>query len=229
MSWSNPRTWTIGEVVTAANMNSFVSADLGVIPVATTISGLNSQYYGGAQTGGSMGLLRTTTTPYDFLAVTYDSTYAHWVSDQTVIIGGASPQGGWTANVWQTIGDYEVWSNATFNGTIIPYKCYTDAGLSLQVRASAVCKTDAGGHTMNIGCQLTPYAVAGAAGTSSTDTSLASTTSTSFVMIDSGWVNAPSITANTLAVVVMRAMNSATINSNAADVTHGTLAIRWVG
>lgn len=31
MAWSTPRTWTVGEVVTAANMNTYISDDLTVL------------------------------------------------------------------------------------------------------------------------------------------------------------------------------------------------------
>lgn len=229
MSWSNPRTFSIGEVLTASNLNAYVSSDLGVVPVSTTVSGLNTQYYGGAQTNGSVGIIRAGSTPYDFLVLTYDSTYAKWISPAQQVLWGCEAFTYLTINTWASSPPTGT-SGATSGlnaGAFISYKPFTDAGLTLQVRVRSLAKTGAG-HTMNIGVYLTPYAVNGAAGTPSADTSLASTTSTSYVMIDSGWVNAPSFTADASCLIQMRAMNTATDGANAL-VAHGSTHIRWVG
>lgn len=42
MSWSTPRTWTVGEVLTASNMNTYVSSDLAFLGTPPSLRVVNS-------------------------------------------------------------------------------------------------------------------------------------------------------------------------------------------
>jgi len=164
---------------------------------------------------GQVQRLRLGSSPYEFIRMVYDSTYGHWVGGAEILLQSVSSSSANTGNVWMNIGV----------GAVIPYKALTDAALTLQVRISGVCHNPSAG-TLDLGVQLTPYAVNGGAGTASTDSALVTTTSTSDVMLDSGWVTAPAITANTLAKVYARLRDSVT-NNNVADSV--TIWGRWIG
>ena len=92
--------------------------------VATTVAGL------GAGTAGAQGLLRIGASPYDFIALTYDTTYAKWVSPVWNFSGQKQ------SNFTETKTDVSVMTEMdllNFQTPIIQVKKYQDAGLTLQV------------------------------------------------------------------------------------------------
>ncbi|MEK7201130.1 MAG: hypothetical protein AAB737_00655, partial [Patescibacteria group bacterium] len=102
----------------------------GGATVATTVSGC------GTASAGAVCLLRIGSSPYEFVTLTYDTTYGKWVSQPTKLFGSditgangnvASGQGylNWSSGGDQTI---EIGSWA------IDWKKYLDAGLSLQLK-----------------------------------------------------------------------------------------------
>jgi hypothetical protein len=92
MAWTTPRTWTVGEILTAANLNTHLRDNMLVAAgaKAATISDLNT-LWGGTPPDGALGTLRWGVSPYEFLGLVYDSTLGKWVSPSWyVTIGGSS-------------------------------------------------------------------------------------------------------------------------------------------
>lgn len=98
--------------------------------VATTVAGL------GATADGKQGLIRTGTTPFDFVAVTYDATYAKWVSAEQVI-GTLGVGGSQSVGVGST--------QAAVNSAVHRFKVLTDAGLVPQIRFTGLIGADTTG------------------------------------------------------------------------------------
>lgn len=103
---------------------------------ATTVAGL------GAGKDGSTGLIRAGATPFEFLPVTYDATYGHWVSPTfTWSMCGTTPANGFPASVLAQVNA----GNGVSYGPMIIWKLFTDAGLSLQLRFTCMAQNQSGG------------------------------------------------------------------------------------
>jgi hypothetical protein len=114
---------TGGQVLTARADGAVEWASSSGVTVATSVSGLPS-----SPASGATAMLRMGSSPYEYLLLTYDSTYAKWVSAE-------QRQFLWytTSDVSQT----DVLTVTEVGNNICPfvlYKTYVDAGLSLQIR-----------------------------------------------------------------------------------------------
>jgi hypothetical protein len=92
-----------------------------IILTSTTISGL------GTATDGKIGMLRVGSTPYEFITVVYDATYAKWVSPEQAMTKGAMSR---QDNVQRLL-----YNAQTDPGFGLPWTNKNTAGLSPQSRA----------------------------------------------------------------------------------------------
>ena len=150
--------------------------------VATTVSGL------GTGTDGKLGLIRAGSTPYDFLAVTYDATYGKWVSAAQSDYLWATTNAGVTQTDVIALAELAP-ANQPPYGPLL-YKVFKNAGLTMQGRltvfaVSASTKTAnfrLGHRTWNTGSNTS-----GSTSFHPTVTTLAAGGSTSFM--DTGWLD----------------------------------------
>lgn len=190
---------------------------------ATTVAGL------GTGSDGALGVLRVGSSPYDFLNLTYDSTYGKWVSDPWIVGAGGRNTYYNTANTWKSVNNvYQPAGSAGDDGTatdtFFPYKAFVDAGLTLQWRLVCVLVSD-GTTVVDGGLQITCGAANSALGTSSTDAVLITHSANTGVVKDSGWATAASVTSDTWGYITIR------FRSNALDsgaMGGGTAWCRWV-
>lgn len=201
-----------GSIVNAdiSTSAAIVGSKLNAARVATTVGGL------GTAADGAFGVVRTGTTPYDFMPLVYDATYTKWVSPQIVAIGGAAHGASGSSATWE-----DTLSNA--GNALIPYKTFTDAGLTLQVRVLGVIT--GGGATIDLGARLLGYNVDAAVSQTGADTAMATTTGTG-VLKQSGWTTPGAITATDYAQLNIRFRTSV---NNTGTLDRGTLLYRWVG
>lgn len=132
-----------GQVLTAASGQAtgmFWAAAGGGATVATTIAGL------GTPADGALGWLRVGTTPYAFVPLTFDATYAKWVSPQ------------WTVG---SVGRYsEDQTSAAERGIfgLADYKAHTDAGLRLMLRlTSEAARPGGAGTSVTVSVNVAEY------------------------------------------------------------------------
>lgn len=182
--------------------------------VATTISGL------GTASGGKIGLIRAGSSPFDFLTVVYDATYSHWVS-QIFPMTNALINGGTTSNT-----GYTGLSGSIENRVWVPWKTYSTAGLTLQMRLIGQISATSG-NTTSAALQLFSNNVGSTAAANGTQTSVITTTSTSAVLGDSGWVNADAgATVHDVASVDIQIKVSA---GTAAGISSPSVYARYIG
>jgi hypothetical protein len=175
----------------------------------------------GGPYNGQVVRLRLGASPYAFMRLVYDSTYAHWVADERVVAFGGSNNNNNTANAWQT-------ASAPFSFTMVQYGLFATAGLTLQLRAVAVINSN-GTASLDAGVQCTPYNIGGAAGTPSTDaalTGMSALTTATPTLRDSGWVSAPSFTSADFALIVPRIRSN---TNNIGTWSNFTISARWIG
>jgi hypothetical protein len=102
--------------------------------VATTVAGL------GTPNDGKLGHLKLGTTPFDFIALTYDATYGKWVSaaEKMIAVSGSRYLG--DADRFIAMGDAAGSSDATGNASYfagtpyLPWRPLDTAGLKPQFR-----------------------------------------------------------------------------------------------
>lgn len=185
---------------------------VGTVQVGTTVGGLTTG-------NGNLASLRTGSSPYDFLMLVYDSTYAHWVSE--VFMGlTADATGGST-----TSASYVGTASSFQHGPPWPEGNYINAGLTLQLRVTGLGSV-AGGGTGSVSATITGYNVAGADSVTLTaGTVAASTASASRVGIDSGWVSVtPSATTD-----LMRFGLSVKTTAGTFSYLQPGVLFRWIG
>lgn len=176
--------------------------------VATTVAGL------GAGSTGDLGLLRLGTTPYDFLPLIYDSTYAKWVSPVfTVAASGVRSLSA---------------SGLVATGPLPSYKAHTDAGLTLMLMLYAVANRP-GGSSTSTTIALNTYEYDGDDNTiTSIDSSLVSTSHTmsadSYAQTAWAAAGAPASAAHGLVQAYATLSNAGT-----SEATGATVLGRWVG
>jgi hypothetical protein len=135
MSWTAPRTYVTGEVETATIFNTDIRDNLKALTpdsVGTTVGGVQTAI--GANNGLTMKL-RVGTTPYEFITLHYDSTYAKWVSGVTarnVCKSTTTADATFTSTVWKQF----VATNDT-KKLIIPWLAFDTAGLLPQIKIDA--------------------------------------------------------------------------------------------
>jgi hypothetical protein len=192
--------------------------------VATTIAGL------GTGTAGRVGFLRLGTSPYDFLSLVYDATYAKWVSQVFPISG--TTQNGLAGQVvarfgaagWEQTGLAATTEPIIMPAAYLPHKAYTDSGLTLQQRLVGSFSASAG--TMTITSHNYPQDAA--------DTTLGADTAVIFAnavaqtadtVRDYGWQNVSPATPKAYLRTIVGMKNSAGVWTGRAE---GTLWGRWV-
>jgi hypothetical protein len=99
---------------------TFFTPSPGSALVATTVAGL-----GTAPTSGTNGLIRMGSSPYTFVPLVYDSTYAKWVSPTMTVKGTDASVSAFTQNAQAVQFSLPLWSE------------YVTAGLSVVARATA--------------------------------------------------------------------------------------------
>lgn len=193
-------------------------ATTGGATEATTVAGL------GAGSDGKIGRIRAGSTPFDFVEVVYDSTYAKWVSDEFQVMNLPSSSAVTSSadnNNWSIIQNST--SEAFRQPAVIPHKPFTDAGLTLQVRLMGYIVSDVG--TLTIKVHGVPHNDADTA--AGTDTSVTLYNAVSFTTgkwIDSGWTNLSPGTPKTMLVVNLGFAQSTNANTSG----YLTLMGRWV-
>lgn len=204
-----------GQVLTVAGGVPSWAAASG-LSVATTVGGLP-----GSPAAGAQGLIRAGSTPFDFIGLVWDATYGHWVSPAFPVVSaqGSSLISNNTATVWFNLG---LASQAGSSAVSISYGNMVTAGLSLQLRVTALLGHGAG--TDSIGVILTPYALNGAAGTPNADAAIISSSGT-LTMQDGGWLAAPTVTSNTFVTIVARGVGSVNNTFNFANLQ---VQGRWI-
>src|SRR3990167_8865604 len=113
--------------------------------VATTVAGL------GTATDGKIGLIRAGSTPFDFVQVIYDATYAKWVSAPFFIIrNGTGANNGVAPGspLPCSLAGGGAGTEYGFASGIIKHKPMTDAGLGLQVQSLGRWSVSSGTATM---------------------------------------------------------------------------------
>ena len=189
-----------GSLVTPVQATNTTGTTIGC-PVVTAASTLPQ-----APANGARAQIRGGSTPYDFVALVYDSTYGHWVGP--VMEGmdvGVSGSGGGTPSVWQGAGD----------PTTISYGSFAAAGLTLQARWIVSLHVTSG--SVEIGVIIT-------AGSTTSDVNMASTSSGTNVYLDTGWQSlTPS--SSSYAQLFMRFNPSA---NNATLFNGGRIMYRWI-
>lgn len=177
--------------------------------VATTVSGL------GAGTDAKQGRIIAGSSPYEFVDLVYSSTYGKWASAPFLVkpqLGygnsnfawpptfPANPEGnpGLTAGTEAYLTPAN--NNFTWIGPIMGHKAVTDAGLSLQVRASGVLFANSGTFTVKLHCfPQNDGDTAIGADTSVTLWGAVSLTGATYTVKDTGWVTGPApVTAKTM-------------------------------
>lgn len=133
MAWTAPRTWVTNEIVTAAQLNTHVRDELlalGPSTIGTTISGIQTAV---GAVDGMRARVRAGSTPYDFITLTYDATYAKWVSEPSsyVVKTATVNDTGFTTNTWK---QFSTTSDAKL--PLLPWRVLDTAGLRPQLRVT---------------------------------------------------------------------------------------------
>lgn len=184
------------------------TVNAGNTVVATTVAGL------GAGVDGKAGLVRAGSTPYDFMALTYDATYGKWVSGTTTIEPTGQPSGSTTSYA-------DVSAPA---GVPLPWRNLDAAGLKPQFRLTAGFSTN--GVNAVFGA-LQAYAddTPGNYNTTQGSQFCVITTATNLGFQDSGWTDLPSPTVkDNLSVRVQWKQAS----SGSGTLVYAGIHIRWV-
>jgi hypothetical protein len=85
MAWTTPKTWTVGEVLTAAGLNIHLRDNLNAVaaPAASSISVLNTLWGGGTPPDGARGVLVFGTG--EVVHVTYSALFGKWYTAPVAI------------------------------------------------------------------------------------------------------------------------------------------------
>lgn len=190
-----------------------------IIPArtATTIVGL------GTASDGAIGHIRAGSTPFDFVTLVYDATYAKWVSDAQIIgsIYSVSTSST-TASAWGAL------SLANNSGPIIPWRIMDTAGLKPQIRLFGRLKSDTGGDGATVGAIYQASDLAADLGGSVTWTGTDITvTGTSSLLRDSGWVDIPG--GFTIKDIILIQPTIKAVTGGTATANSAACWLRWVG
>jgi hypothetical protein len=182
--------------------------------VATTVAGL------GSPVNGMLGRIRAGSTPFDFLAVVYDSTYGKWVSE---------PQ---SAKFFNPIGvttsssTYANYPTADQEVNIFAMRVFTDAGLTLQMRVMCLGNVVTGPGTGSVSGNMTGYDIGGAdSSTLATGVVVATQTSLTRSGFDSGWTDVSPT------VKDLMSFGAATkfVGTGNLSTVHVGVHFRWIG
>lgn len=150
--------------------------------VATTVAGL------GAGAAGVAGLLRLGATPFEFVLLAYDATYAKWVSPEVLIFDT-----GTVISNFNTIGENDLFGAGVIG--IHNYRNFQAGGLVPYFRATGLIgKTSAGANSdMTLAMQMATHdeaaqEAATGAYTASFGSVTKTITGTNIVGYDTGWV-----------------------------------------
>lgn len=204
-----------GRITSASVVNITGSGGSGATAAeATTVAGL------GTPSDGAIGRIRAGSSPYDFLTVIYDSTYGHWVSEER--IGKMTTAAGTST----TSGSFANYLAAAQTMAIFPQRVFINAGLTLQLRAFALCNVSGGGITGTFSPIITGFDVGGADSTTLAGGTLQVTqTSATRSGIDSGWTSVtPSTTTDLMDFGFLFKTSGGTFS-----ILHAGLLFRWIG
>jgi hypothetical protein len=192
-----------------------ISAPPIAATVATTVAGLGTTF------AGALGLLRLGASPFEFIALTYDATYGHWVSpvfDLGLVCSNASSN---------SSSDVQIGRAA-----LLPYGAFVTAGLTLQTRGYFTLTETGTGETATCSMKLGTQAQNGALGSTGAFTATygsvaipAPVTATPYLG-DTGWASPASApTSAAYAAIQATARTSGTANAKNFD---AQLAYRWI-
>lgn len=111
---------------------------------ATTVAGL------GSPVDGMVGEIRLAASPYTLVTLTYDATYAHWVSDPQLLMLDSSGATGIAGNTNGAYADIASTFLVSRQAHIANILSANTAGLTPQFRVSAWLNTGAGGGTIKL-------------------------------------------------------------------------------
>lgn len=152
------------------------------LPAQATVSALNT-VYAGSPPDGAVGSLRLGTSPLDLhLALSYDSTLGKWVSDEKVIA---------SAYIFQTPNTALTAYGGVSYDAILPYRLYSNAGLSIQARQTVGLSNTTGGVHVSTTDLLTQTIDTGGAfnaGVQFGGAMAMTQTGATTKFVDSGWV-----------------------------------------
>lgn len=180
-----------------------------------------------AKTAGAQALVRCGASPYDFVLVSYDSTYAKWVSNAVLYCGAFTIFSVSTSG--QAWGLAPTRSGGAVVGIVpngfIPYAGPLAAGLTLQARMTSLVAIAAGTATIDLATQTcniggTYNASVPASGMAQTSTSAAG------ILKDSGWVD---LTPGASADFVILEPSVKSSGGSEVTLTTPTCWYRWVG
>jgi hypothetical protein len=182
---------------------------IGAYTTADSVSEL------GEEAHGRICMIRAGASPYDFIQVTYDQNYDKWVSSPTTICKQINPGAGETT----TSASYV--DSTTTTPSTLPWRTFSDAGLTMQFRLMSVMLVSSGAQTGTLTIQFTPFANGGAAGTAVNSAAHEITTqSTTAVIKDSGWQTISGVTVDDilLAEVEKKVTGGATLTFAGATI-----------
>lgn len=178
-------------------LNAGTDVSVYIAPSATTITALNANY-GGTPVDGAIGRIRAGSSPYDFVDLRYDSTYAKWYS-RTFLI---SQVGGYGNTSTGTNITYNLITSSTT--TLIPWSNLDTAGLKIEGRIAAFLKSSSGANTTSLSLGFRGWNAGDNVATDATTNvtfysgaNEQTTVSTTSVLKDTSWTAAPTLTAKT--------------------------------
>jgi hypothetical protein len=180
---------------------------------ATTIAGL------GTGAAGEQGLIVAGTTPYSFLQVSYSNTYSKWVGETSVLASQLDVVTTASTSFTQVTG-------AELDTPWIPWRVYNTAGLKPQYRLIAELVNANVSGTTTAALAFRSCDASGSPGSYTTSATTIAVTGTSNTLLDSGWIDIPSLTLKDFLDVSVQVKSSdATMN---ASIAHATIRQRWV-
>jgi hypothetical protein len=205
-----------GDIAAAA---AIVGSKLNAVRVATTVGGL------GTAADGALGLVRAGSTPFDAIALVYDATYGHWVSEvrECGVVTGAT---GVSSN---STSDVAIGCNVTG-----PYGNLVTAGLTFQSRCYGYLTETGTGETGSVSMQVATQAAHASVGATGafttaygTDSGIPATSSGNPFQFDTGWAS-PGAAPTSAAYFALRMVAHTSGTANAKQ-WFGQLAVRWIG
>ena len=179
--------------------------------VATTVAGL------GAASTGKQGLIRAGASPYDFVALIYDSSYGKWVGQAMAMPGPT----GWNAS---SLSYQDAALPTSMNEALVPWRVLDTAGLAPQYRIQGLTSTD--GVNAVFGALLVYAADANGALASQGSEFAIVTSATTAIVLDSGWTALPGGLTVKDFLGVRRRVKQASAGSG--SLSQITMSMRWV-
>lgn len=235
MTWTAPVTHSVGDFIDASDWNNEISNNHGLIvsTAYTTVGGLAAAWSASTPPDGAFGRLRLGASPYSFVDIRYDATYAKWVSASQVfpMTGGANDTG-------YGSGTLREFANVGRPNTAVPWAVMDTAGLKPELRCVGEVVSGATGgftssffypgfRTANVGSSswTSDTHFTGGAGTTVTTQDTSGATwkiqDTGWVTIDAGYTATDFISPTT---VYAKVTGTGTMNFRFVS---GNMLLRW--